>query len=73
MKFGIVISKDATRKTLPQIEASSEDEAVSVALDENPGWEISLVEAEPFWWNNCLYNGQATGHSHGFCTAGACY
>lgn len=73
MKFGIIVRKDNVRRTLPLIEDCSKAMAIFVATVQNEGWEIDTVEENPFWWNNCLYGGNAVGHSHGFCTAGACY
>lgn len=72
-KYGIIAEKNGQRATFPIVVFDTEIEA---RLDFEvcyPEWEIVTVESNPFWWNNCLYNGNAIGHSHGFCTADSCY
>lgn len=71
-KYGIIIDNGTTRKTLPLIEAESKALAI-LSLPSDLGAEVVSIEENPYMWNNCLYSGNAVGHSHGFCTADSCY
>jgi hypothetical protein len=73
MKFGIIASQNGRRETFPILNADTESDARADFEYLHPGWKIETIETNPFWWNNCLYNGHAVGHSHGFCTADSCY
>lgn len=35
--------------------------------------DIAATPADALVSGNCLYGGNAVGHSHGFCTADSCY
>lgn len=72
--FGFILS-DAGARSSVKIEAENLNEAV-LNLHAVAGMQ-EIVSYEDITsypvWDNCMYKGNRGGHSHGFCTANACY